>query len=270
LITSGPCSAEGIVPRFAANLSMLYPELSLLDRAAAAARDGFAAVEVQGPYAVEATDFRAALHEARVQLVLMNAPVGDFSGGERGLAALPGHEFDFDRSIEQALDYARAVAAPRVHLMAGAPSDVNAPDRLATYERNIGRACDILGRHGIEVMIEPINRRDAPGYFLSSLSLALEVIDRLQRRPRLQFDFYHLQIIQGDLIRSFEHCYGRVGHVQIAGVPDRHEPDGGEVDYRAVFRLLDRLYSGWVGCEYRPAASGPSGTSAGLGWMRRL
>jgi hydroxypyruvate isomerase len=258
------------VPRFAANLSTLYPELELLERIGAAARDGFAAVEVQAPYAVDAAAFRCALREARVQLVLLNAPAGDFSGGERGLAALPGHEPEFDASIERALDYARTAGAPRVHVMAGTPSEGGAVDALAAYERNIGRACEIFGRHGIEVLIEPINRRDMPGYFLASLPLALEVIDRLQRRPRLQFDCYHLQIIQGDLIRTFERCCDRIGHVQIAGAPDRHEPDAGEVDYRGMFRTLDRLYRGWVGCEYRPARSGPGGTSAGLGWMRRL
>lgn len=258
------------MPHFAANLSTLYPELDLLDRIGAAARDGFAAVEVQGPYAVEATAFRAALDEARVKLVLMNAPVGAFAGGERGLAALSGRESQFDASIEQALDYARITGAPRVHVMAGTPGDVGAPEALEAYERNIAHACETFGRHRIEVTIEPINRRDIPGYFLASLSLALEVIDRLQSKPRLQFDFYHLQIIQGDLIRTFERCFDRVGHVQIAGVPDRHEPDTGEIDYRSVFRMLDRLYRGWVGCEYRPARAGPGGTSAGLGWLRRL
>jgi len=258
------------VPRFAANLSTLYPELDLLDRVGAAARDGFAAVEVQGPYAVGAAALRAVLDEARVQLVLMNAPVGDFAGGERGLAALPGREREFEASLERALDYARTAGAPRVHVMAGTPPEEGIAEARATYERNIARACEVLGRHGIEVTIEPINRRDLPGYFLASLPLALEVIDRLQGRPRLQFDFYHLQIIQGDLIRSFERCCDRVGHVQIAGVPERHEPDTGEVDYRAVFRVLDRLYRGWVGCEYRPAHTAPGGTSAGLGWLRRL
>jgi hydroxypyruvate isomerase len=239
----------------------------------AAARDGFAAVEVQGPYAVEASALRAALREARVQLVLMNAPnapPGNSAGSERGLAALPGREREFDLSIEQALDYARTVGAPRVHVMAGVPPDADASEVRSVYERNIIRACDVCDRHGIEVMIEPINRRDVPGYYLSSLPMALEVIDRLKCRPRLQFDFYHLQIIQGDLIRSFERCCDRVGHVQIAGVPDRQEPDRGEVHYGAVFRTLDRLYGGWVGCEYRPSESRPGGTSAGLGWMRRL
>jgi hydroxypyruvate isomerase len=257
------------MPRFAANISTMYPEFDLLDRIGAAARDGFAAVEVQGPYAAEATAFRAALDAARVQLVLMNAPVGEFAGGERGLAALPGRETDFDLSIERALDYARTTGARRVHVMAGTPPDAAAAEVRSTYERNIARACEVMGRHGIEVMIEPINRRDIPGYFLSSLPLALEVIDRLQCRPRLQFDFYHLQILQGDLIRSFERCCDRVGHVQIAGVPERHEPDTGEVDYHAIFRVLDRLYRGWVGCEYRPARTAPGGTSAGLGWLRR-
>ena len=261
------------MPRFAANISLLYPEHELLDRIGAAARDGFAAVEVQGPYAVEAGEFLRALQDARTRLVLMNAPVGDFAGGEKGLAALPGREREFDASIERALDYARAVGAPRVHVMAGVPpADAMAGEAFATYARNIARACSRLGQHGIDVMIEPINPRDMPGYFLDRLPLALEVIDRLPAPgPRLQFDFYHLQIIGGDITQHFARQRARVGHVQIAGVPERHEPDSGEVNYGFVFRELDRLgYEGWVGCEYRPRRPGPGGTSAGLGWLRRL
>ena len=261
------------MPRFAANISLLYPEHGLLDRIGAAARDGFAAVEVQSPYAVEAGEFLRALQDARTRLVLMNAPVGDFAGGEKGLAALPGREREFDASIERALDYARAVGAPRVHVMAGVPpADAMAGEAFATYARNIARACSRLGQYGIDVMIEPINPRDMPGYFLDQLPLALEVIDSLLAPgPRLQFDFYHLQIIGGDVTQHFARQRARVGHVQIAGVPERHEPDSGEVNYGFVFRELDRLgYEGWVGCEYRPRRPGPGGTSAGLGWRRRL
>lgn len=261
------------MPRFAANVSMLYPEHELVDRIAAAARDGFAAVEVQGPYAVDASEFRRALDDAAAQLVLMNAAVGDFPGGERGLAALPGRESAFEASMAQTLDYARIARAPRVHVMAGTPgADVPHAEALAAYERNLAHACAVLAPHGITVMIEPINTRDIPGYFLNRLPLALEIVGRLaEPAPRVQFDFYHLQIIQGDLVRHFEQHLEKIGHVQIAGVPDRHEPDVGEVDYAFVFRELDRLrYAGWVGCEYRPALAGPGGTSAGLGWLRRL
>jgi hydroxypyruvate isomerase len=260
------------MPRFAANISTMYPEHSLLDRIGAAARDGFAAVEVQGPYAAEATDFARALRAARVQLVLMNAPAGDAAAGDRGLAALPGREEEFADAVARALDYARTVGAPRVHFQAGkADAQASADDVRQTFLRNLALACDRLRPHGIEVMIEPINTRDVPGYYLAHAQQAAEVIDAVQRdNLRLQLDLYHLQIMEGDLMRRLVQFYPLVGHVQIAGVPDRHEPDTGEVHYPALFALLDRLhYPGWVGCEYRPARAGPGGTSAGLGWLRR-
>jgi len=261
------------MPRFAANVSMLYPEHALLDRIGAAARDGFAAVEVQQPFAAQASEFARALRESAVRLVLMNAPAGDAAAGERGLAALPGRESDFDEALACALDYARAVGAPRVHFQAGRPDPQAEPQEiLHTYRRNLAAACDRLLPHGIEVMIEPINTRDVPGYYLTHQQQAAEVIAALNRvNLRLQMDLYHLQIMEGDLMRRLERFHRYVGHVQIAGVPDRHEPDRGEVSFPALFAALDRLrYPGWVGCEYRPARAGAGGTSAGLGWMRSV
>jgi hydroxypyruvate isomerase len=260
------------MPRFAANISLMYPEHALADRIAAAAHDGFAAVEVQAPYAVGAGEFRRALDDARIEVVLMNAPPGDASAGEAGLAALPGRESDFESSIAVALDYAREVGAPRIHVMAGRPGpEVLHADALAAYEHNLAHACDTLVAHGIGVTIEVINPRDVPGFFLNRLSLATEVIARVNRpNLALQFDFYHLQIIEGDLATRFAEALPVVGHVQIAGVPQRHEPDTGEVHYPYLFSLIDRLgYRGWVGCEYRPARTEPGGTCAGLGWLRR-
>lgn len=261
------------MPRFAANISMMYPEHSLLGRIGAAARDGFAAVEVQGPYEVDAEDFARALREARVRLVLMNAPAGDAAAGERGLAALPGREREFEAAVSRALDYARTVGTPRVHVQAGRPDPQAAPDEvLRTFLRNLAFACDRLRPHGIAVMIEPINMRDIPGYYLTRQQQAADVIGALKKdNLLLQMDLYHMQIMEGDLSRRLERFYPLVGHVQVAGVPDRHEPDVGEVSYPALFALLDRLrYPGWVGCEYRPARGGPGGTSAGLGWLRRV
>jgi hydroxypyruvate isomerase len=261
------------MPRFAANISLLYPEHALIERIGAAARDGFAAVEVQFPYAVEAAEFRRAADTAKVALVLINAPVGDVAGGERGLAALPGREAEFDASIERALDYARTAGAPRVHVMAGTPgAGVPHADAVAAYERNIARARARLVPHGITVMIEPINPHDVPGYFMNGLPLAVSTLERLAGPGlALQFDIYHLQILHGDLIRRLRQHVGWIGHVQVAGVPDRNEPDVGEVNAVAVFHELDRLgYTGWVGCEYRPADPRAGGTSAGLGWLRRL
>jgi hydroxypyruvate isomerase len=260
------------MPRFAANVSTLYPEHALLARIGAAARDGFAAVEVQSPYAVPADEFRRALAEARCGLVLMNAPQGDMDAGERGLAALPGREADFEASLVEAVDYARSVAAPRVHVMAGKPpAGASKTEAEDVFVRNLRRACDAFAPHGIRVMIEPINTRDMPGYFLTTPEQAEAIIGRVDvSNLFLQFDVYHAQIMVGDVSKRIERLFPRIGHVQVAGVPERHEPDTGEVNYPAVFRLLDRLgYAGWIGCEYRPArGSVPGGTSAGLGWMR--
>jgi hydroxypyruvate isomerase len=261
------------MPRFAANISTLYPELALIDRIAAAARDGFAAVEVQQPFEAGADEFRRALTDARVELVLMNAPAGDAAAGERGLAALPGREREFEQAIERALAYARIVGAPRVHVQAGRPDPALAADAvMATYLRNLTYACDTLRPHGIRVMIEPINTRDIPGYWLTHQQQAADVIAALKKdNLALQMDLYHLQIMEGDLVRRVERFFPLVGHVQIAGVPERHEPDTGEIHYPTLFALLDRLgYAGWVGCEYHPARGRtPGGTSAGLGWLRR-
>lgn len=261
------------MPRFAANISTLYPEHALLDRIGAAARDGFAAVEVQSPYAATAAEFGRALQDARTTLVLMNAPQGDMEAGERGLAALPGREAEFDQSVAVAVEYARTVAAPRVHVMAGKPAPgTPAVEAEAAFVRNLRHACAAFAPHGIRVMIEPINPRDIPGYFLTTPDQADALLDRIgAANLALQFDVYHAQITVGDLSKRIERLLPRIGHVQIAGVPDRHEPDTGEVCYPELFRLLDRLgYAGWVGCEYRPARGAePGGTSAGLGWLRR-
>lgn len=264
------------MPRFAANISTLYPEFPLLERIAAAARDGFAAVEVQGPYSVSATEFRRALDDARVELVLMNAPQGDYEAGERGLAALPGREPEFRDAMAQALDYARTVGAQRLHVMAGKPASGEgaAPIEqcLQTYHRNLADACDLVAPHGITVTIEPINQRDVPGYFLSWQQQAADVIAAVnQPNLGLQMDFYHLQIMEGDLARHLDSYFPLVRHVQIAGVPERNEPASGEINFPHLFAQLDRLrYAGWVGCEYRPARPGPGGTSAGLGWLRKI
>lgn len=260
------------MPRFAANVSMMYPEHRLLDRIDAAARDGFAAVEVQVPYEVPAAEFSRALQAARLPLVLLNAPRGDEAREERGLAALPGREADFEASIAQALDYARTLRCARVHVLAGRPEpDADAEECLRTYLRNIAYACSTMRAHGITVTIEPINTRDVPRYFLRTQRQAAEAITALHEdNLGLQMDFYHLQVAEGDVTRNFERYLPLIAHLQIAGVPDRTEPDRGEVDCRYLFALIDRLgYNGWVGCEYRPARGAVAGgTSAGLGWMR--
>jgi hydroxypyruvate isomerase len=201
------------LPRFAANISTLYPEHPLPARIGAAARDGFAAVEVQAPYAVDAAEFRRALTESRMKLVLMNAPQGDVAAGERGLAAIAGQEHRFESTIAQALDYARTVGARRIHVMAGRPepgSDMREADRV--YLRNLDYACDELRPHGISVTIEPINTRDMPGYFLTLPQQAAEVIVALHKdNLALQFDCYHAQIMVGDLARHLERHFPVIG-----------------------------------------------------------
>jgi hydroxypyruvate isomerase len=254
------------VPRFAANISLLYPEFALVDRISAAARDGFAAVEVQFPYAVAAPEFRRALDDARVQAVLLNTPPG--AEGERGLAAVPGREAEFEAGLAQAVDYARSIGAANLHVMAGtaAPS----AEAASVYERNLAHAVRACAAHGLTPLIEPLNPRDAPDYFLDGLPRALDVIARVPG-VRLQFDAYHVQILHGDITRQLDVAWSAVRHVQVAGVPDRNEPDGGELDFRHLCAELDRRrYGGWVGAEYRPADARPGGTSAGLGWLRRV
>jgi hydroxypyruvate isomerase len=258
------------VPRFAANLSLLYPEHAFLDRYAAAARDGFEAVECLFPYAHESAELARRLAEHGLQQVLINAPPGDWEAGERGIACLPGREQEFRRGVFTALGYAEALACPRVHLMAGCAGP--GADRTAlrrSYVANLGWAARKAAGRGIELLIEPINPRDMPGYFLNRQQDAHDVVAEVgEPNLKVQMDLYHCQIVEGDVSAQLRHYLptGKVGHLQIAGVPDRSEPDRGEFDLDALFGVIDDLgFDGWIGCEYRPRG----GTSAGLGWLRR-
>ncbi len=260
------------MPRFAANLSMLYGEQPFLARFAAAASDGFEAVECLFPYEHAASDIAAALTRHGLELALFNLPPGDFAAGERGLAALPGREHDFAAALERALPYALATGCRRLHAMAGIVRPGADPAAMrATYVANLRRAAARLAPHGITLLIEPINTRDMPGYFLNVQAEAHAVVAEVGApNVQVQMDLYHCQIMEGDLATALRRYVGapasRVGHIQIAGVPDRHEPDDGELNYPYLFALLDGLgYAGFVGCEYRPRA----GTSEGLGWLRR-
>jgi hydroxypyruvate isomerase len=259
------------MPRFAANLSMMYNEHAFLDRFAAAAADGFKGVEFLFPYAFDAHDLAARLHGAGLQQVLFNAPPGDFEGGERGIAALPGREAEFRAGFERALQYAEVLQCPCIHVMAALVPDADAVARMRdTYLSNLAWAAEQAGAAGRRVLIEPINGRDMPGYLLSRQADAHAVIAEVgSPHLQVQMDLYHCQIVEGDLEARMRQYLptGRVGHFQIAGVPARHEPDIGEVNFPHLFEVMDALaYAGWVGCEYRPAAQ----TSAGLGWLRRL
>ena len=255
------------MPRFAANLSLMYTEHPFLERFAAAAADGFEAVEYLFPYEFSPEEVAAPLQRHGLAQALFNMPPGDWEGGDRGMGCLPGREAEFLASVHTALPYAQANGCERLHAMAGRVPE-GAPHELLqqTFVSNLRAACDLLAPHGITVLIEPLNERDNPGYFLTRQAQAHDIV-RKANRPNLQvqMDLYHCQISEGDLSMRLQSHLAGVGHVQIAGVPDRQEPDRGETHYPALFALLDKLgYAGWVGCEYRPRA----GTSAGLGWLR--
>jgi hydroxypyruvate isomerase len=258
---------ERPMPRFAANVSMMYTEHAFLDRFAAAAHDGFRGVEFMSPYDHSSADLEARLADNGLTLALFNAPPGDAAKGERGLASLPGREDEFRRSIELALDYARVLGNTRLHVMAGLlPEGADRAPRRETYVRNLEWAAAQAAPLRITVVIEPINTRDIPGFFLNRQDEAHAVCAEAGApNLRVQMDLYHCQIVEGDLAMKIRRYLGGVGHIQIAGVPDRHEPDAGEVNYPYLFGLIDELgYDGWIGCEYRPRA----GTSAGLDWAK--
>ncbi len=254
------------MPRFAANLSMMYTEVPFLERFAAAARDGFEAVEFLFPYEHRAAEVAAVLRAAGVQQVLFNAPPGDATAGEKGIASLPGREREFDRGLDDAIAYAQALECPRVHLMAGLLANPSQRERQrAVYLANLRHAARRFAAHGLTALIEPINTRDVPGYLLNTQADARAIIAEVgEPNLKVQMDLYHCQIVEGDVAMKIRQYLAGVGHIQIAGVPERHEPDIGELNYPHLFALIDELgYQGWIGCEYRPRA----GTSEGLGWL---
>jgi hydroxypyruvate isomerase len=269
------------MPRFAANLHYLFCERPFLDRFEAAARAGFRAVEFQVPYDHPAAELRARLKHHGLEMVLFDAPMGDWEAGDRGLAALPGREAQFRASLEKVPEYAQALDCTTVHVMAGV---VEAGDGYAraerTYLENLRYAAAFFKRHGVAAVIEPINNRlgdmrEGPsyttrgmhGYFLNHTDHARRVIEQVASdNLYLHLDCYHMQLLEGHLAETIRENIGVVRHFQIAGVPGRHEPDVGEINYPYLFDLMDELgYSGWVGCEYRPRGS----TREGLKWAAR-
>jgi hydroxypyruvate isomerase len=257
------------MPKFAANLSMLYPQIDFLDRFEAAAKDGFQAVEYLFPYAYEPRELKARLDANGLKQVLFNAPPGDWEHGERGFACLPGREEAFRSSIGKAIDYAGELDCPRVHVMAGlAPGEADRADLKRAYMANLRWAAGEMARAGLDLLIEPINTRDIPGYFLNRQDEAHAIVQEVgAANLKVQFDLYHCQIVEGDVAMKIRQYLptGRVGHFQVAGVPQRSEPDVGEVNYPYLFDVIDEVsaqcgWDGWVGCEYRPAR----GTSEGL------
>ncbi|HEY0725192.1 MAG TPA: 2-oxo-tetronate isomerase [Pyrinomonadaceae bacterium] len=262
-------------PKFAANLSMLYPELPFLDRFEVAARDGFRGVEYLFPYAFDPAEIAERLRRFDLQQVLFNAPPGNWDAGERGLTCLAEREDEFRNSILEALRYASALQCRQIHIMAGLVANGAAREQLhAGYVKRLRWAATEATKQQVDVLIEPINLRDMPGYFLNRQDQAHAIVMEVGlSNLKVQMDLYHCQIVEGDLAMRIRRYIpeGRVGHVQIAGVPDRNEPDRGEVNYAYVFEQLEAAgYRGWIGCEYRPRRGMEGGgTSQGLVWMKQ-
>lgn len=252
------------MPRFAANLTMMFNEWSFLDRFAAAADAGFANVEFLFPYDHPPEAIADRLKSNGLTLALFNLPPGNWEAGEKGFAARPDHFTDLQNSIKQALPYVAATGVERVHLMAGI-ADRNNPDAVSSFRRGVAWAAEALARENVDVVIEPINPRDVPGYFLNNFDFARDLIAEMKLpNLKLQFDIYHRQIVHGDVTIALRQMMPMIGHVQIASVPSRNEPAGEELNYPFLFDELDRLgYNGFVGCEYRPKGK----TVDGLGWF---
>lgn len=250
--------------KISANLGLLYADRALPDAIRAAGHDGFDAVECHFPYAANPAEVSAALHEAGLGMVGLNTSPGDTNRGDFGLAALPARVADGRKAIDQAIAYAAEIKARNVHVMAGVTDGSAKADEV--FRRNLSYACDIAGPHGVGVLIEPINHRNVPGYHLSAVEHAADIIQDLGvKNLRLMFDCYHVQIMQGDLIRRLETYLPVIGHVQIAAVPDRGEPNAGEVNYCEILKALSAMgYAAPVGAEYVPR----QGSSAGdLDWL---
>jgi hydroxypyruvate isomerase len=254
------------MPRFAANLSMLFNEVPFIERFERAARAGFSEVEFLFPYAHEIAELKAVLADNRLALVLHNLPPGDWDAGDRGMACDPSRVAEFRQGVARGVAYASGLGSPNVHCMAGkVPEGVNADVLRATYVANLRFAAREAGRAGVRLLIEPINHFDMPGYYLNRSAQALEIIDAVgSDNLYLQYDIYHMQRMEGELAATIEKHLDRIAHIQLADTPGRHEPGTGEINYPFLFAHLDRIgYRGSIGCEYKPAGS----TEAGLGWL---
>jgi hydroxypyruvate isomerase len=256
------------VPKLAANLSLLFPEIPYLDRFAAAKRAGFRYVEYQFPYGFgTAAEIAARAREAGVEVVLHNLPGGDAAKGDRGIACQPGRVAEFREGVERAIEYARAAGCQRLNALAGIAPVEAAPELLfETLVENLGYAAGKLAAVGLTLLTEPANRRTIPGFFLGTSRQAIEVIDAVGApNLQLQYDIFHMQIMEGDLAKTIERLLPRIGHMQLADVPGRHEPGTGEINYGFLLPEIDRLgYRGWIGCEYVPKGD----TAEGLRWAR--
>ena len=255
------------MPRFAANLSMLFTEVDFLDRFAAAAEAGFSGVEYLFPYDFPVEEIKARLDVNKLEQVLFNLPAGDWAKGERGIACHPDRVEEFRTGVDKAIAYAKVLGNQQINCLAGIhPKGVDCATVEKIFVDNLRYAADKLAGAGIRLVMEAINTRDIPGFYLSTTKQALDIRDKVgSTNLYLQYDIYHMQIMEGDLARTVENNLAAINHVQLADNPGRNEPGTGEINYRFLFEHLDRIgYQGWIGCEYKPATT----TAAGLGWMK--
>jgi hydroxypyruvate isomerase len=256
------------MPRFSANLGFLWAERPLLERIDLAAAAGFRAIELHWPYDVSPADVKAACARHGLTLLAINTARGNVNAGEFGLAAVPGRENGFHAIFDQSLAYCVSSGAQSIHVMAGVVPAWQTVEAAATFAENLSLAARKACTHGLTLLLEPLNPRDMPSYFYSTISRAAEMIVRVGlENIKIMYDVYHVAISEGDVIKRLERYLPMIGHVQIAAVPSRAEPDEGEISYPAVFKSLDALgYQGWIGCEYKPR----EGTMQGLGWVKQL
>ena len=257
------------MPRFAANLSMLFTEVPFMERFAAAKAAGFTAVEYLFPYTCDKHELALALQTHGLQQVLHNLPAGDWDAGERGIACHPDRVAEFRDGVQCGIDYASVLRCPQVNCLAGKiPEGLGRDSARACLVSNLRYAADALSKAGIRLLIEPINCYDIPGFFLNTTAQAADILDAVgSDNLRIQYDIYHAQRMEGELAASMQKYLSRIGHIQIADNPGRNEPGSGEINYTFLFRHLDAIgYRGWVGCEYKPAGN----TAAGLGWLQTL
>lgn len=255
------------MPKFDANLTMMYNEVDFLDRFAAASAAGFKGVEYLFPYAFEADELATRLRDNGLTQLLHNLPAGDWDAGERGIAILADRKDEFRASVDQAISYAAKLGAPQLNCLAGiAPSDADAAQLKATFVENLAWAADQFKAEGIKLLIEAINTRDIPGFYLHNTKQASDIIAETgSDNLFIQYDIYHMQIMEGDLAPTIEAYLGQIPHMQLADTPGRHEPGTGEINYPFLFDHIDRIgYDGWIGCEYKPASK----TEDGLGWLK--
>lgn len=257
------------MPKFAANLSMLFTEVDFLDRFERAAKAGFEAVEFLFPYAFEAKDIKQRLDQHKLRLVLHNLPAGNWDAGERGIACHPDRSAEFRDGVGKAITYAKALGVPQLNCLAGKAPQGAAPEQIReTFVANLRYAATELNNAGLNLLIEPINTFDIPGFYLNTTTQAISILDEVAAgNAYVQYDIYHAQRMEGELAATAQKHLARIGHIQLADNPGRNEPGSGEINYAFLFAHLDRIgYAGWIGCEYKPAA----GTEAGLAWRDRL